>query len=140
MAEGKPLFFDWGFPVTLASTAGEISTVTFPVWFHGDIDLARRCFSTRGGIQISAFEKQVGDISQHAFALDAILGANTINTFRPDGSHKDPVEIFDAILEFNNKEAEQADAANRHPYGTSVMSPADPASRAGATPEASGDF
>jgi len=35
--------------------------------------------------------------------------------------------------------SEQTDAANRHPFGTSGMAPADPASRAGAMPEASGD-
>jgi len=37
------------------------------------------------------------------------------------------------------QESEQASPANRHPFGTSDMLPADPASRAGSTPEASGD-
>jgi hypothetical protein len=35
--------------------------------------------------------------------------------------------------------SELTDAANRYPFGTSVMSPANPASRAGDTPEASSD-
>ena len=39
----------------------------------------------------------------------------------------------------NGNSVEHARAANPRPFGTSVMSPADPASRAGATPEASGD-
>jgi len=39
----------------------------------------------------------------------------------------------------NTLKSEQASPANRHPFGTSVMLPADPASRAGSTPEASGD-
>lgn len=38
-------------------------------------------------------------------------------------------------IQVTDDRAEQADAANRHPFGTS----ADPASRAGAKPEASGD-
>jgi ribosomal-protein-serine acetyltransferase len=37
------------------------------------------------------------------------------------------------------KWAERADGANPRPFGTSVMLPADPAARAGSTPEASGD-
>ena len=50
------------------------------------------------------------------------------------------VPSFGAESHFLRKEeAEQASPANRHPCGTSVMPPADPASRAGATPEASGD-
>ena len=40
---------------------------------------------------------------------------------------------------YKQKEIEQTDAANRHPSGTSGMSPANPASRTGDTPEASGD-
>ena len=38
-----------------------------------------------------------------------------------------------------NEEIEQTDGANPRPFGTSVMLPADPAARAGSTPEASGD-
>ncbi len=37
------------------------------------------------------------------------------------------------------KRSEQTSPVNRHPFGTSGMPPANPASRAGSTPEASGD-
>ena len=42
-------------------------------------------------------------------------------------------------LRTDKDKSEQTDPANRHPFGTSGMAPADPASRAGAMPEASGD-
>ncbi len=41
--------------------------------------------------------------------------------------------------DYKQKQSEQTDAANRHPFGTSGMAPANPAARAGAMPEASGD-
>lgn len=44
----------------------------------------------------------------------------------------------DRILALKNG-FEHASPANRHPFGTSDVLPADPASRAGSTPEASGD-
>jgi len=46
--------------------------------------------------------------------------------------------IFSDRFEPKN-ESEQTDGANPRPFGTSVMLPADPAARAGSTPEASGD-
>jgi hypothetical protein len=49
------------------------------------------------------------------------------------------LEQAHAKMDQKERESEQADPANRHPSGTSVMPPADPASRAGGTPEASGD-
>lgn len=44
-----------------------------------------------------------------------------------------------AINLLNKYKIELTDPANRHPFGTSVMLPADSASRAGSTPEAGGD-
>jgi hypothetical protein len=53
--------------------------------------------------------------------------------------HDTASEIALRIPRTINDKVEQADAANRHPFGTSGMPPANPASRAGDTPEAGGD-
>jgi hypothetical protein len=47
--------------------------------------------------------------------------------------------LAESSLFLNKKEFEQTGAANSRPFGTSVMSPANSASRAGAMPEASGN-
>ena len=107
--EKKPIYFNWGFPMTSIHLAADLASLLMPVWFYADDTLSREAFIHRGGIPIAAFDKQMRDISSYGSALDSIFGANTIRSITSDG-HLSPEEIWKQIQDFNT--AEPSAAAN----------------------------
>jgi len=77
------------------------------------------------------------DLPFSAIADTLILPYDVINKQEQEAK-RPPVDAAKRRT-YDIKEAEQTSPANHRPFGTSGMAPADPASRAGATPEASGD-
>ena len=102
-AEGKPLYFNWGFPLSSLQIdmAGQLTKNLLPIWFHAETSLARSAFEKQEGIPVRLFDNQVADIARHGFALDTLFGANTIESLRGDIGYLKPEDIFNKILSFS---------------------------------------
>ena len=83
----------------------------------------------------------VAATSTHLFIAHVSMSSHIVplRAFPTDTERIAYIRCAEARGSTLKKKAQQANPANRHPFGTSGMSPADSASRAGDTPEASGD-
>ena len=98
--QGRPVVFNWGFPLHCLDIASEIASRILPVWFFTSPTLARKSFMERADVPLGAFEKQMADICQHGFALDAIFGDFKVQTIADDGTKKPCEEILTEIEGF----------------------------------------
>ncbi len=114
----------------------KIGNIDNPGW-EVRIDLRETELENIGFSEVSYGIGERAELSGH----DWLICKRTEHEFDGCGGPHKLIEILEIFLKWahENQKCEQASPANHRPSGTSGMPPADPASRAGDTPEASGD-
>jgi hypothetical protein len=92
---GKPVVLDWGFPVSCLYVARSLQSQGFVTWWlHGDREQARQAFLARGGIDVLCFDHQMDDIEREWPAIRGVFGMRIVEGLRPNGSQRNPGEIW----------------------------------------------
>ena len=107
----RPLVLNWGFPMRylMAVTALQEAGVEL-WWLHADRDQARTAFIEREEkkpeherIPVECFDRQMDEIEQHWSEIEHIFGTNMVDGLKPDGSQRDPPELW-AEISKNHKD------------------------------------
>jgi hypothetical protein len=88
---------DWGFPVSCISLVKELQAAGVKlIWFDGDLTRARQAFIERGGIAVTAFDRQVKEIQQAGFpaSLDCVV----VPALSASGVFSDPRQIESLVF------------------------------------------
>jgi hypothetical protein len=88
---------DWGFPISCLSWAEQLQDRGVRlIWLDGDVDRAREAFVRRGGIDVMAFDGQVGRIQRAAYP--GSLGCLVIPALSATGTFLDHNKIESMVF------------------------------------------
>lgn len=94
---GKPIVFNWGFPVGCLPLAVALKRTGFSVWwFDADVSAARTAYIA-GGKSVQDFDIQVRDIQVNMIEIVTQLTPNTIFALTAAGNRMTPSKILSAI-------------------------------------------
>ena len=108
---GKPIVLNWGLPMKFLRVAGILQAAGVGVWWlRADRAQARTTFIERESkrpeqkrIPIECFDRQMDEIEQHWSEIEHIFGTNMVDGLKPDGSQRDPAELW-AEISKNHKD------------------------------------
>jgi hypothetical protein len=94
---GRPLIFNWGFPLHSLPIAVALKTAGFDSWwFDADLIAARQAFSEHG-LNGNSFDLQVASIQSSTQSINALFEPKKILVLDKLGARLPPEEIFSRI-------------------------------------------
>jgi len=97
-ALGRPVVFNWGFPLRFLLVVRRLIASGFiPCWFDADVKEARRLFLRRAGVDPEAFEIQVAQIERRRSDIQSTFAPNIFHVLNGLGEHTPPEEIYASL-------------------------------------------
>jgi len=95
---GRPVVFNWGFPVRCLPVVASLKRAGFSCWwFEADLGQARRAFQKRPKGALQDFETQVTGIASQRPGIRAVFGKNSLVTLNKHGARLQPATIWARI-------------------------------------------